>query len=69
MIATLTSRCPLCSGRILKGRSRITNIGDRTVRQWAHQACADRDPDHQRSLRRKAARMRSHIERSQPPDD
>jgi hypothetical protein len=65
MIATLSSRCPLCSGRILKGRSRI----EHTMEGWAHAGCAAQDPDHQRYLRHKAARMRSHIERSQPPDD
>jgi hypothetical protein len=65
VIATLSSRCPLCSGRIIKGRSRI----ERTADGWAHEGCAAQDPDHQRYLRRKAARLRSHIERSQPPDD
>jgi hypothetical protein len=65
MIATLSGRCPLCAGRIIKGRSRI----ERTADGWAHAGCAEQDPDHQRYLRRKAARMRSHIERSQPADD
>src|SRR6266540_2414200 len=52
MFATLSSRCAICSGRILKGRSRI----ERTLDGWAHEACAAQDPDHQRSLCRRAGR-------------
>jgi hypothetical protein len=68
MIATLTGRCAICSGRILKGRSRITNVGDRTVSHWAHEACADRDPTHQRLERRRMKRSHSYADRSCPPD-
>ena len=56
MIAKLTGRCAICSGRIIKGRSRITNLGDRTVRHWAHEACAERDPTYQERERRRAAK-------------
>ncbi len=65
MIATLSSRCAICSGRILKGRSRIERVG---LRLWAHQRCADTDPDHQRLVRRRMLRAGSHAERSCPPD-
>ncbi len=68
MIATLTGRCAICSGRILKGRSRITNLGDRTVPHWAHEACADRDGDHQRLVRRRMRRSSSYADRSCPSD-
>jgi hypothetical protein len=68
MIATLTGRCAICSGRILKGRSRITNLGDRTVPHWAHESCADRDPTYQRSERQRMRRSSSYAERSCPPD-
>jgi hypothetical protein len=76
MIATMTGRCAICSGRILKGRSRITNLGDRTVPHWAHESCADRDSlgdseadrTHQAVQRRRMLRASSYAERSCPPD-
>jgi len=56
VIATLSSRCAICSGRIIRGRSRI----ERTLDGWAHERCASSDPAHQRSIRRRAGRAIAH---------
>jgi hypothetical protein len=52
MIATLTGRCAICSGRIIKGRSRI----EHTLEGWAHEACANNDPTERAYVRRRAGR-------------
>jgi hypothetical protein len=64
MIATLTGRCAICSGRIIKGRSRI----ERTLEGWAHERCTETDPDHQRLVRQRMKRSSSYAERSCPLD-
>jgi hypothetical protein len=59
MIATLTGRCPLCGGRILRNRSRI----ERTLEGWAHEDCASTDPDQQRFVRHRAAKAMTRYRR------
>jgi len=64
MIATLPGRCAICSGRIVKGRSKI----ERTPTGWAHERCTETDPDHQGLVRQRMRRFNSYADRSCPSD-